>query len=97
MVSAIDRNHWPPSIGTAGRIRRNPQARVVKQPTDRFHCPEVTVREVGNAHLDNRIYLTIDTVETGFVVFHASEELLRSLKESVDRVLTFTRSPASKN
>jgi len=25
MVSAIDRNHWPLSIGTAGRLRRNPQ------------------------------------------------------------------------
>jgi hypothetical protein len=24
MVSAIDRNHWPLSIGTAGRLRRNP-------------------------------------------------------------------------
>ena len=25
MVSAIDRNHWPPSIGITGRFRRNPQ------------------------------------------------------------------------
>ena len=25
MLSAIDRNHWPPSIGITGRFRRNPQ------------------------------------------------------------------------
>ena len=25
MLSAIDRNHWPPSIGIGGRFRRNPQ------------------------------------------------------------------------
>ncbi|MBX9844358.1 MAG: hypothetical protein K2Z80_21385, partial [Xanthobacteraceae bacterium] len=26
MLSAIDRNHWPPSIGMAGRFHRNPHA-----------------------------------------------------------------------
>ena len=31
MLSAIDQNHWPPSIGMAGRFHRNPQVEHMAQ------------------------------------------------------------------
>ncbi len=48
--------------------------RVVEQPTDRFHSPKLRVLEVGNAHQDNDIYLTVNSAETGFLIFDASED-----------------------
>jgi hypothetical protein len=62
MLSAIDRNHWPRSIGMAGRIRRNPQrgcARPCPRTGQHGGVPTVSTRaqEGRNAVRSHEAYL----------------------------------------
>lgn len=43
MLSAIDRNHWPPSIGMAGRFHRNPHSATMANAI----APESDLNDAG--------------------------------------------------